>query len=273
MAWIGKIIGGTVGLVIGGPLGMIAGAAFGHMIDRSSDMPQDQQGRTFEYYRRSGGDTFGYDPQYQAQLVFFVGIFSMLAKLALADGAVSDQERRKVMEFIDHDLRLTGESREAALRIFETALREGGSFEEFALQYYQQFSRDRNMLEMAVDILFRVAMADGNMTRAEEQLLYTAVRTFRLPQAVIDALRNRYGSSERTARGRKAGKKHSYGVLGVSPSASNEEIKRAYRKLVSEYHPDKIAAKGLPDEFISFAHDKFREIQEAYESIRKERGL
>jgi len=274
LAWIGKVIGGTVGLVLGGPLGMIAGAAFGHMIDRSSELPQNQntaqQDPRFFYSQPGSGAAARDNRQYQAQLVFFVGIFSMLAKLAKADGSVSEQERRKVQEFIDRELRLTGESKEAAERIFETALREGGTFEEFATQYYQQFRRDQDMLELAVDILFRVAAADGRITYAEEKLIDEAVRIFRIPKSTVDAIRRRYTDA---AAGETKKKKRPYAVLGVTPSSSNEEIKRAYRQRVSEYHPDKIASKGLPDEFIKFANDKFREIQEAYESIRKERGF
>lgn len=272
MAWIGKVIGGTVGLMLGGPLGMVAGAAFGHMIDKSSHEGTRGEGGEipFGFTQQGAGTPFGGDPQYQAQLVFFVGTFSMLAKLAMADGGVSPQERKKVEEFINQDLQLTGESRDAALRIFETALREGGTFEEYAMQYYQQFHRDRNMLELVVSILFRVGMADGSMTRSEQQLIRTAVQIFRLPQSLFDSLKNQYGTS---AFGRQNQKKKSYAVLGISPSADNEEVKRAYRKMVSEYHPDKIASKGLPDEFIRFAHDKFREIQEAYQEIRSERGL
>ncbi len=273
MAWIGKLIGGTVGMVLGGPLGMVAGAAFGHMIDRSSDGTVQGDGGEIPFgftHRQGTGSPFSGDSQYQAQLVFFVGTFSMLAKLAMADGGVSPQERRKVEEFIDQDLQLVGDSREASLRIFETAIREGGTFEEYALQYYQQFHRERNMLELAVDILFRVGMADGSMTRSEQQLIRHALQIFRLPQSLFDSLKNRYGSG---GLGRQNQKKKSYAVLGISPSADNDEVKRAYRKMVSEYHPDKIAAKGLPDEFISFAHDKFREIQEAYQEIRTERGI
>jgi DnaJ like chaperone protein len=62
-------------------------------------------------------------------------------------------------------------------------------------------------------------------------------------------------------------------VLGVSPQDSNDAIKQAYRRLVREYHPDTIASKGLPEEFTKFANEKFREIQEAYEAVRQERGF
>jgi len=63
-----------------------------------------------------------------------------------------------------------------------------------------------------------------------------------------------------------------YATLGVSPDASFDEVKSAYRKKVTEYHPDKVIAKGMPDEFVQFAETRFREIQEAYEAIRDQQG-
>lgn len=66
---------------------------------------------------------------------------------------------------------------------------------------------------------------------------------------------------------------NAYAVLGVSQSATDDEIKKAYRKLILEYHPDKVAAKGLGDEWKDFASKKFREVQEAYETICKERNI
>jgi DnaJ like chaperone protein len=64
-----------------------------------------------------------------------------------------------------------------------------------------------------------------------------------------------------------------YSVLGLASDASDEELKHRYRTLVKEYHPDRIASKGLPEEFTRFAQDKFREIQDAYEMIKKDRNL
>lgn len=250
MGWFGKIVGGTFGFVFGGPLGMIAGAAFGHLYDASS-----QQGYTSQ--RITG--------QEQIQMMFFVASFSMLAKIATADGAVSAAEQRKVEEFIDKDLRLQGKSRQAALQIFQTAQHNAGTFDQFAQQFYQMFHANTQMLELMIDILYRVSYADGQMSQAERQMIHRAGRTFGFSAAGMETIESRYrakGSSE-----------SSYAVLGLSPQASNEEVKRSYRKLVSEYHPDKIASKGLPEEFIKFAHEKFREIQEAYEDIRKARGI
>lgn len=278
MAWIGKIIGGTVGLFMGGPLGMIAGAAFGHMIDSTGEGQAGQgtgnQRRIWEEQQRrrqggpfsqSAGTAFSADRrQQQSQMVFFVGAFSMLAKIASADGSITQAERKKVEEFVNQDLRLYGQSKEAALRIFETALNEKGSFHEFAQQYYQQFRNENQMLQLMIDIMYRVALADGRMTSAEDKLISSAAQIFHLPDSIIDMIRKRYMKNV-------SGK--TYAVLGVSPDASDDEIKKAYRKLVSDYHPDKIASKGLPDEFNKFAEEKFREVQSAYEEIREERGF
>ncbi|MDA3832718.1 MAG: co-chaperone DjlA [Spirochaetales bacterium] len=256
MGWFGKIIGGTFGFMLGGPLGLIAGAAFGHMYDASAT----QYGGAAD---RQGNPKI--NTQEQLQMAFFVAAFSMLAKIVAVDGEVTPAEQKKVDEFIDHDLRLRGESREAAGRIFKTAQHAQGTFDQFALQFYQIFRTNRQMLDLLIDIFYRVSYADGLLSQAEEALIQRAGRIFRLSQEYLAAVRSRY-----SAKGSSAG---SYAVLGISSEAENDEVKKAYRKLVGEYHPDKIAAKGLPEEFTKFANDKFREIQSAYEEINKARGM
>jgi DnaJ like chaperone protein len=250
MGWFGKIVGGTFGFVFGGPLGMIAGAAFGHMYDASS-----QQGYTRQRITS----------QEQIQMMFFVAAFSMLAKIAMVDGGVSQAEQRKVDEFIDRDLHLQGKSRQAAVQIFQTAQQNNGTFDQFAQQFYQIFHSNVQMLELMVDILYRVSYADGQMSQAERTLIQRAGAIFHFSPSQMSTIESKY-----RARGSSEG---SYAVLGLKPEATDEQVKRSYRKLVSEYHPDKIASKGLPEEFITFANEKFREIQGAYEDIRKARNL
>ena len=116
MPWLGKLLGGTLGFFLGGPLGMIAGAVFGHyMIDKASSEGGENgnsEGRRFYFVNT------GYN---RSQMVFFVGAFSMLAKLASADGQVSDAARRKVNEFMVNDLGLMGQSYDYAQSIFNQA--------------------------------------------------------------------------------------------------------------------------------------------------------
>ncbi len=250
MGWMGKIVGGTLGMALGGPLGAIFGAAFGHAFDTSP-----QQVGHAESRRLSPGE--------QSQFTFFVAAFSMLAKLAKADGVVTNEEVESVESFMINDLRLTPQSRNVAMNIFNTAIDSPENFSQFAAQFYNKFALQPQMLELMIDILIRVAVADGKLSRGEEALIEKAVRIFNFQQSRFEQLKSKYI---------KVVDKF-YAVLGCDRSDSSEKIKKQYRKLVHEYHPDKIAAKGLPEEFTKFAEDKFREIQQAYESIKQERGL
>ncbi|MEE4112603.1 MAG: co-chaperone DjlA [Desulfobacteraceae bacterium] len=250
MGWMGKLVGGTIGFALGGPLGAIFGAAFGHAFDSGSAL-----------------DTTGNRPRLstveQHQLTFFVAAFSMLAKLAQADGRVTREEIDSIESFMEKDLRLNAESRNAAVNIFRTALNAPGTFADFAHQFHQQFRDQPQMLELMIDILLRVAIADGSLTQGEESLILSAVYTFNFSAGRYEQLKSQY---VRTAD-------KAYAVLGCSPTDDDDQVKRCYRMRVQEYHPDKIAAKGLPDEFTRFAQDKFREIQEAWEQIKAARGI
>lgn len=251
MGWMGKVVGGTIGFAIGGPLGAIFGAAFGHAFDTSTELNTTESSpRHLSSVERD-------------QLTFFVATFSMLAKLAQSDGRVSRAEIDSIEDFMVTDLQLTPESRQAAVNIFRTALNAPGTFDDFTRQFYGQFHGQPQMLEVMIDILLRVAVSDGRMTASEEQLILSAVRIFNFGTHRYEQLKSRYVQAADAA----------YAVLGCEADASDEEVKRCYRQRVQEYHPDKIAAKGLPDEFTRFAQDKFREIQDAWEQIKAARHI
>ena len=252
MGWMGKIVGGTIGLALGGPLGAIAGAAFGHFFDQTSEMTRSEglQGRRLSSHE-------------DAQMTFFVAAFSMLAKLVQADGRVSKEEIATIERFMQDDLRLSPASRQVAINIFHTAKTSPHAFDDFALQFFQAFRNRPEILAFMLDILVRVALSDREFSPAEETLVRRAARIFGLPEP--EALDPKVRSTQTEA--------HHYRILGIGPDASNEDLKRRYRTLVKEFHPDRIAAKGLPDEFTDFAEGKFREIQEAYEAVKKMRGI
>lgn len=250
MGWFGKFIGGTIGFALGGPLGAVAGAAFGHAYDSSK----------LETVRE---DRIRLSTTENAQFTFFVATFSMLAKLAKADGQVSKEEIESIEKFMLYDLNLDPHSRKVGIDIFYTALKSGETFEAFSGQFYQAFQTQPRLLELMIDILIRVSIADGRLSENEEKLIESAVRTFRFSDEKYRRIKTKYIQDS---------SKH-YATLECKPSDPPETIKKQYRKLVSEYHPDKIASKGLPEEFMKFAHEKFREIQEAYEVIKKERAI
>ena len=250
MGWMGKLVGGTIGFALGGPLGAIFGAAFGHAFDTGSELD-------------AVGNRQRLSTVEQHQLTFFVAAFSMLAKLVQVDGRVTKEEIVSIEDFMEKDLRLNAQSRNAAVHIFRTALDAPGTFVDFASQFYGQFHNQPQMLELMVDIQLRVAVSDGSMTHGEETLILSAVDIFNFSTLRFERLKSQYVQTA----------DKSYAVLGCSPDDSDDQVKGCYRQRVQEYHPDKIAAKGLPEEFTRFAHDKFREIQEAWERIKAARGI
>jgi len=250
MGLLGKIIGGTIGFAMAGPLGAIAGAALGHAFDTG--------GQTYSPAERAR-----LSPGEEAQFTFFVAAFSMLAKLAKADGRVSKEEVDAVKNFMVYDLNLNPESRRLATNVFHAAIESPDNFVDFATQFYSQFRTQHQMLDLMIDILLRVSVADGALSASEENLILSAVRIFNFSDEKYRKLRSKYIQDVDKY----------YATLGCDRNDSNDHIKKQYRKLVSDYHPDKIASKGLPEEFTKFANDKFREIQEAYDVIKKERGI
>lgn len=247
MGWLGKIVGGTLGFALGGPLGAIAGAALGHTFDATDN----QYPRARLSYHE------------EAQMTFFVATFSMLAKVAHADGRISPEEIQAVENFMANELNLTPESKRFAVEIFETAINSPMAFQDFAGQFYHQFHNQPRLLDLMIDVLLRLSVADGALSDSEEKLINSAARTFRFSEQKYNELKVRYAPDFEKY----------YAILGIHSRASDDEIKRQYRKLVKEYHPDKIASKGLPEEFNKFANDKFREIQDAYDTIRQQRGI
>jgi DnaJ like chaperone protein len=252
MGFIGKLLGGTIGFALYGPLGALAGAVFGHTFDHSSDRPS-----LFDAGLGQGREV-------RAQLTFFVGTFSMLAKLARSDGRITPQEVDAIERFMAADLALDPESRRAARGIFNKAVDSSDTFQDYAAQFYEQFQGEPHLLEMMIDIMLKVSVSDGKISDVEESLILSAVRMFRLSDETYQKIRSRYQGDTLDKY---------YSALNASKDDSDEKIKQQYRKLVSEFHPDKIASKGLPDAFIQFANDKFREIQDAYEKIKAQRGM
>lgn len=250
MGWLGKVVGGAIGFALGGPVGAVAGAVFGHAFDADGSDLNREERRSL-----SGNEA--------AQMTFFVAAFSMLAKLSKADGRVCQDEIESIDQFMTNDLHLNRESRNIAIDIFREAVNSPEPFEGFARQFHATFKTQPRMLEVMLDVMLRVSTADGQFSAPEEELILSAVHIFGYPTEGYLKLKARYVD--------QSDKYHA--VLGCDRNDSDDFVKKQYRKLVTEYHPDKIASKGLPEEFTHFAAEKFREIQEAWEHVKKERGM
>lgn len=258
MSWFGKMVGGTIGLMMGGPLGAIAGGAIGHHLFDKEHPPADPgSGRPIGnggFSRSSAAE--------QRQMTFFLALFSILGKLAKADGRVSQEEGEQIVSFLDQ-MNVHGEQRSFAIRVFNEAKDSPYSAEDFARQF-ADFSRGRHDLRSSMmDMLFQIALADGELHPAEDAMITSVAQILGISNQELQAIRERHVATSHKA----------YATLGISPDADDDEVKSAYRKLVQEHHPDRIVSEGMPEEFVEYATQRFQEIQDAWQTIRKERNL
>ena len=254
MGWFGKLTFGSLGLLLGGPLGAIAGAALGHhLVDKRIDLV-DRAGRSTPKLE------FGQAEQTQA--TYFVSLFSILGKLAKIDGVVTREEIAVVQNFI-RGLPIPESEKQFAKQVFNEAKNSRYSIDDFAVQLYQTAKTQPTLLLSFLNLLFQIAAADGTFHPAEETALKRVQEIFRISDSQFEDMKAIYFKDINKY----------YRMLNCTPESSNEEIKSNYKKLVKDFHPDKIISKGLPEEFIDFASTRFREIQESYEKIRQERNF
>jgi len=250
MALFSQILGGTIGFLFGGPLGAIAGAALGSLFGN------ENQNKPFDQTNLGDNE--------KRQAAFFVATFTLLGKIVHADGKMMKSEVDAFYKLINNQFRMNQRESEFAYSLFSQAAKSDFKYEDLLDQFYLLFSHDKDMLLLQLDLMTRLAVADGHFDQLEKEMLETARLAFHLSS---------YDFEEILARYTVASFDKYYAVLGCRPSDDNDTIKAAYRKLAMEYHPDKVIAKGMPEEFVNFSKQKFQEIQQAYEEIKKERNF
>ena len=254
MVWFGKLTLGSLGMLIGGPLGAIAGAALGHvLIDKKADFirqdPRAIPRSEFEYVE-------------QNQAAFFISLFSILGKLSKIDGVVTRDEIAVVQDFIN-SLPIDEAEKQFARQVFNEAKDSPYRIEDFASQLYQAVQNQPTLVLTYFELLFRIVAADGTYHPAEEAALKSVKGIFNISDSQYEDIKAVYFN----------GLDKHYKMLNCTPESTNEEIKSNYKKLVKDFHPDVIISKGLPEEFIEFAENRFREIQASYEKVRQERNF
>ena len=260
--WWGKIIGGVIGLFRGGLTGALIGALLGHFVDR------------FLAGIVGVGAT---------QRAFFDGLFASLGHLSKADGRVTESEIRMV-ESLMQQMRISGEDRQRAIRLFNQGKQPGFDLEA-ALQPFMSYSAVRmDLRQMFLEVLVEAAFSSGAVSQEESDILLRVARRLHIPGQVFAAMMNArsgagaggawYGAGGRRSTVRSAGDLgQAYAKLGLKASATDAEVKKAYRKLVSQYHPDKLVSRGLPEEMMEMAKTRVREINTAYDEIKQTRGF
>ena len=238
----GKIIGATTGFAVGGPIGALVGGLAGHALDR----------------RGIRGDGSGGDAT--KQIAFTIGVIALGAKMAKADGQVTADEVQAFKEVF----RIPPEEMKNVARVFDLARKDARGYEVYAQQIAGLFKESPRVLEDLVDGLFHIAKADNIMHPAELEYLVKVSSIFGFDANDFARIKESHLGPDQA---------DPYQVLGVARDATDVDIKRVYRQLVRENHPDALIAQGVPEEFVQVANDKLAAINVAYDQIEKERGL
>jgi DnaJ like chaperone protein len=250
----GKIVGGTAGFALGGPIAGLLGVMAGHAVDQ-----------LVEYGSASDVTTLAVpvDPKDHPglrQIAFTIGVIALGAKMARVDGEVTRPELEAFQSFFQVP---PGEERNVQ-RFFDLAKRDAAGFEPYARQVAALFPDAPEILENVLEGLFDIARADGPIEPEEAEYLGKVAGLFGL-------------SSERFERARAAalgsGECEPCIVLGIDPLATDEQIREAWLRQVKAHHPDRLIAQGLPEEAIKVANRKLALINDAYDRLRRQRGL
>jgi DnaJ like chaperone protein len=258
----GKIIGGVAGFAMGGPFGAVVGAALGHAADSGGF---GDIGKRFHLPNMAA---FGPARLAAAigrkEQVFAVCVVVLAAKLAKCDGPVNRQE----IDAFKRSFRIPPQSARDIGRLFDQARDSTDGFEGYASQLGEAFADAPGVLEDVLAALFAIARADKPITVIEQQYLLSVCHRLGLGQAAWER-----ASGTAPRRPAPPEGEDPYEVLGVAKSTSGDEIRATWKRLMRENHPDSLASRGVPQEFIARATAKVARINAAWDRIKRERGL
>lgn len=273
----GKIIGGLLGWSIFGFFGLLLGLFIGHRFDRNLS----------QYYFFSSGANLNDIKDH-----FFEALFSCMGMVAKADGRVSEHEIQAARAIMQ-SMQLSPNKTKKAMEYFSAGKNSDFDAKSLLTKLKEECRGNRSLLRMFIQLQLQAAYAGGIPHPAQEKELlkisqWLGFSTFEYAQcqamfrAQHEFQQHQYqsyqrGSSHSHSYQQSAGPRtgdiqQAYTVLGVSATATQDQVKKAYRRLMNEYHPDKLAAKGLPDEMLKSATEKTTQIQLAYEMIKKNKG-
>ena len=236
----GKIIGGTAGLALGGPIGALIGLSVGAAVDAGIGSASGETDET-------------------RQVTFTIGVIALSAKMAKADGQVTREEVdafKQVFRVPPHEMANVG-------KVFDMARQHTAGFDAYARQIADLMRGNRTVLADVLDALFFIAKADGHVHPNELNYIRVVAKIFGYSPAEIEGLVNRHVGTDPESP---------YTVLGVEPTIDTPSLKKRYRELVRENHPDRLIAEGVPSDMIAVATRRAAEINSAYDAIMQSRG-
>lgn len=189
----------------------------------------------------------------EKSVAFTIGMIALSAKMAKADGVVTEDEIaafKQVFHVPDSEL-------PAVARVFNLAKKDTIGFESYARQIASLFDAQHEILEDVLDGLFHIAKADNAYHPGEHGFLHDVAKIFGFSDADFARIRARHVNVPDDP----------FLILGLSPGAAPDAVRKRYRELVREHHPDRHIAAGVPEEMVELATQRLQKINEAYERI------
>lgn len=257
MGWIGAGVGYLLGRMVGGTIGGLIGALIGgYWTSEPSQKNWPHTDKTNLEYQR----------------LFLAALSALLAKMAKADGRITEAEIATATQ-IFRKFQLTQEQTRFCIDTFRRAKDDSHSIYEYAADL-ARIQNDSSVREMIYVLLWQMAATDGRLTPAEDAILKTLPRYLGIHPLYYARYAREFtgndGSSSASSQDTLA---EAYGVIGCSPSASDDELRHAYRAKVKKFHPDELQRQGLPQEMIDRANEQMARINAAYSEIKKARGI
>lgn len=264
----GKVLGAIFGFMFGGFFGALLGIFLGHSFDSGLN----------------NFDNLGFSQRKNDQVKseFFKATFSVMGHLARADGVVTQQEINMATKLMN-EMQLTYEQRMVAIDLFREGKKKSFDLDLALKKLVMICSWRQDLLQIFIEIQFQAAFADGDIKPQEKQMLvylcrklgfrdvdyYRFEALYAFPKN-SSSYQNDYYQSQNNGFSNSLEK--AYKILGVDNTITQNGLKKIYRKLMSQHHPDKLIAKGLPEEMLKLATEKTQEIKAAYEQIKLTKG-
>ncbi len=275
----GKLIGLLLGFWLFHLPGALLGLWIGHLYDQGLQ-------RRMRHSRRQTSKG-------AAQAAFIHVTFAVMGHIAKAGGRVTEQQIRVAILFMDR-MQLSPAARREAQEAFRQGKEPGFALTETLRAFRQGCGGDQDLLRIFLEIQLQAAFANGQLVREQRALLLEVAELLgfsrweleqflAMAQAEFNFASRQHGDRSHQQHGHAHGQRQAepprdrlrdaYALLGVAASVPDGEVKRAYRKLMSKHHPDKLAARGLPPEMLNMAKEKAQEIQQAWEMVKQARGI
>ena len=283
--WWGKFLGGFFGFLCAGPVGGIFGILIGNLFDRGLN----------EHFGRSHWH-FHQEKRADIQEIFFTTTFAIMGHVAKSDGRVSEREiaiAKQIME----ELQLSTKQKSLAKKCFTEGKRSDFNLKETLDELVKACHDNRDLMRLFLEIQYQAAaieqLADQKIhvlnhifTDLGYAPLYKQYRFYdefgdslfrnnQQQQSQQHHFHHRRQSSSHQQHYRQSGTSslaQAYAILEVSPQHNQQEVKKAYRRLISRNHPDKLIAQGLPESMIKLANNKTQQITKAYDHICQSKG-